>query len=165
MSQWFYYCRFTSDDDGEYGQGFQMQYEMQYCDGADRDDNRTCGSASCGGHFTAESGVLTSPYYPENYPIYTECVYLISTSSPHGTNIAMTILSMDIEHADPDYYGYDDYIDSDYHQFGGLTCWDYLEVRDGASEQSPLINGYCGNSDLLSLPIEIRSSQDTLWIK
>ena len=118
---------------------------------------------ACGAKLTTPNGVFTSPSYPDNYPNNADCVYTITSEA--GTKIAMTILSMDIEFGDPDYYQYDNYIDSDYHQFGGLTCWDHLEVRDGASEQSPLIDGYCGRSEHLSLPIEIISTQNKLWIR
>ena len=45
--------------------------------------------------------------------------------------------------------------------FGG-TCWyDYLEIRDGPSKDSPLLKKLCG----IGLPASIQSSQNHLWIR
>ena len=81
----------------------------------------------------------------------------------------LNILSMDIEYADPDYYDYDhdyEYYNDEYHFYGGLICmFDYLEIRDGPSEKSPLIDGYCGNGKTLSLPIEIQTTQENAWMR
>ena len=88
-----------------------------------------------------------------------------------GNIIVLNILSMDVEYYDfvnyADFYDYDydQYIDQDYNGFEGLICKDYLEVRDGASEESPIIDVYCGSDQFVSLPIEVRSSQNNLWIK
>ena len=117
----------------------------------------------CGGYFTATNGNLTSPSYPDKYPNRADCFYTIS--SPSGTYIALNILSMDIEFGDPDEYCYDIYTDLDYHQFGGVTCWDYLEIRDGASEHSPLIDGYCGDVTVISLPMLIQSTRNNVWMR
>ena len=77
----------------------------------------------------------------------------------------MNILSIDIAYQSDyyDLYSSDEYA---YHQYEGVTCSDdYLEIRDGASEQSPLIDGYCGNSTVVSLPIKINSTQNNVWLK
>ena len=117
----------------------------------------------CGGYFTATKGNVTSPSYPNKYPKNANCLYTIS--APTGTYITMNILSMDIEYGDPEYYEYNYYTDSDYHQFAGVTCWDYLEIRDGASEHSALIDGYCGDNTVLSLPLLIQSTQNHVWMR
>ena len=90
-------------------------------------------------------------------------------STTFGNNIILNISHMDIEYGEvydyPDNYDYDffEYIDMGYKgNRYGMICWDYLEVRDGASEQSPLIDVICGT---YSQPIVIRSSQTNLWIK
>ena len=114
---------------------------MQYCDGADRDDNRNCGSASCGGHFTAESGVLTSPYYPENYTDDTECIY--SISRPANTNISITFTFIDIES------------DSQ----GG--CWDTIVFYDGDYTPEDYLTHICGTT--FTGPIV--STQNTFWLR
>ena len=78
---------------------------------------------------------------------------------------------MDIEYPDPDDYDYDyyynhEYYNDEYHFYGGLVCmYDYLEIRDGHLEQSPLIDGYCGNGTTLSLPIRIQTTQENAWIR
>ena len=78
---------------------------------------------------------------------------------------------MDIVYADPVDYDYDDYYDDkylkeEYHLYGGLICmYDYLEIRDGASKQSPLIDGYCGDASTLSLPIQIQTTQENAWMR
>ena len=62
------------------------------------------------------------------------------------------------------YYEYKD--DYDYHLYGGVTCMtDYLEIRDGTSEQSPLIDGFCGNEITVSLPINIQTTQNNAWLR
>ena len=113
---------------------------------------------ACGGSFTTPNGILTSPSYPDNYPANADCIYTIS--QPTGTVILLNILSID---TDFHVYDYDDY--SDYHQYGGVTCHDYLEIKDGASEQSPLIDDYCGDGTTVSLPINIQTTQNNAWLK
>lgn len=40
-------------------------------------------------------------------------------------------------------------------------AYDYLEVRDGTNESSPLIGRFCGYDK----PEDIRSTSNTLWMK
>lgn len=40
-------------------------------------------------------------------------------------------------------------------------AYDYLEIRDGANENSPLIGHFCGYDK----PEDIRSTSNTLWMK
>ena len=42
-----------------------------------------------------------------------------------------------------------------------VTCWDYVEVRDGHSPFSPLIGHFCGSE----APRPITSSSNVLWVK
>ena len=78
---------------------------------------------------------------------------------------------MDIDYADPDEYNYDYYYNHFFwrdflHFYEGFVCiGDYLEIRDGPSEQSPLIGGYCGDETSLSLPIEIQTTQENAWMR
>ena len=71
---------------------------------------------------------------------------------------------MDIEYT-TDYY--DDYgsEEYDFHQFDGKTCFDYLEIRDGNSNDSALLGKYCGDSDVLNLPITLMTSGEFLWLR
>ena len=118
------------------GKGFKMAYETI----TSQDEPLwSYNSGSCGGHFTTSNGLLNSPSYPENYPPLTECIYTIS--QPNGTRVNMTILNMDIEK----------------HSNCG---WDYLEIRDGSSEASPLIDMLCGDSQAF-----LQSNQSNVWIR
>ena len=77
---------------GPKGRGFKLKYERLNCSGGAK--NGTCGSG-CGGTFTAKSGVLTSPYYPENYPADTICEYFIM--QPPNTSISYTFTFVDLK--------------------------------------------------------------------
>ena len=116
-----------------------------------------------GGYFSTTNGTITSPDYPENYPGNADCIYTIH--QPTGTVIMLNILSMDIEYYSEDYDYYYDNDDYDYHQYGGVTCWDYLEIREGALEHSTHIDGYCGDETVLSLPIVIQTTQNNVWMR
>ncbi len=49
----------------------------------------------CGGMSSSLSGLLRSPYYPNNYPSLRDCVYVISL--PAGNGINLQFLDFDIE--------------------------------------------------------------------
>ena len=83
-------------------------------------------------------------------------------SQSNGTYLNITVIDMDIEYT-PEYY---DLLGSyDYHQFDGYTCLDYLEIRDGGFETSNLLGKFCGDSDVISLPFSMQSTQEYLWIR
>ena len=42
-----------------------------------------------------------------------------------------------------------------------VTCWDYVEVRDGHSPFSPLIGHFCGTQ----VPAPLHSSSNFMWVK
>ena len=42
-----------------------------------------------------------------------------------------------------------------------VTCWDYVEVRDGHSPFSPLIGHFCG----AEVPSPVRTSSNFMWVK
>ena len=110
-----------------------------------------CLPGFCGGNFTDANGHFSSPSYPNYYPANTDCTYTIS--QPTGTVILLNFLSMDTEFYDYDYY--DDYV-HDYDE-----CYDYLEIRDGPSKDSPLLDKLCGSD----IPAPIQSSLNQLWMK
>ena len=93
-----------------------------------------------GDYFSTTGGIITSPSYPDYYPNNADCIYAIS--QPTGTVILLNFLSMDIE---------------------GGWCYDYLEIRDGPSADSPLLSKLCGNK--WSHPAPIQSSQNHLRIR
>ena len=64
-------------------------------------------TTACGGEYTTPSGIITSPYHPNNYPRNRQCDYIIA--QPVGTYIHLEFMDFDIEDAS--------------------SCrWDYLQV-------------------------------------
>ena len=70
----------------------------------------------CGGIYNNASGIITSPSYPHPYPHNAECIFIIS--QPSRTYVKLDVISIDIS----------------CHDAGS----DYLEFKDGGSEDSPL---------------------------
>ena len=95
----------------------------------------------CGGNYSNASGILTSPMYPNAYPHLTGCIYHIS--QPKGTFINVSFISMDIN--------------------CNVAGSNYIEMRDGKSESSPLMAKFCGNES--SAPAFMETTQDSLYIK
>uniref|UniRef100_A0A8C8BEW9 Cubilin n=1 Tax=Otus sunia TaxID=257818 RepID=A0A8C8BEW9_9STRI len=88
----------------------------------------------------AETGVLTSPNYPNNYPVRMECIYTITV----GIN-RQIVLNF-----------------TDFTLQGNKRCTeDYVEIRNGGYETSPPLGKYCGTD----LPPVIISHGNKLWIK
>ena len=71
----------------------------------------------CGESFSKSSGVLTSPFYPNPYRGLEECVYLISQPNGIFINISFNTIDINCQGTPPD----------------------YIEVRDGGSDYSPLM--------------------------
>ena len=94
----------------------------------------------CSGSFDTQNGMLSSPSYPDTYPSSKDCVYTIS--QPVGNAIVLKFASIDIQKSD--------------------NCkYDSLEVRDGISNDSPLLGRLCGRE----IPVPIQTSQNKLWMK
>ena len=72
-------------------------------------------SGSCGGSFFAGSGILTSPADLSSM----ECIYMISLQNDSYVNISFTSMEID--------------------------CANYIEMREGIFEESPLLGKWCGN--------------------
>uniref|UniRef100_A0AAY4DT21 Metalloendopeptidase n=1 Tax=Denticeps clupeoides TaxID=299321 RepID=A0AAY4DT21_9TELE len=96
--------------------------------------------AICGGDISKDSGQIQSPNYPDDYRPSKECVWRITVA--HGYNVGLSFQAFEIERHDS-------------------CAYDYLEVRDGLSESSPLIGRFCGYDK----PEDIRSTSNTLWMK
>ena len=96
-------------------------------------------SGFCGGNFTEANGHISSPSYPQRYSANEDCVYTISGTT--GTFLLLTVLEFEL-------YG------------GWKRCDDYLEIRDGSSEDSPLIGKFCKD-----MPTFIQSTQSKVWIR
>uniref|UniRef100_A0A8B9UD24 Cubilin n=1 Tax=Anas zonorhyncha TaxID=75864 RepID=A0A8B9UD24_9AVES len=97
-------------------------------------------SKVCSHNYSTETGVLTSPNYPNNYPVRTECIYTITVGINRQIVLRFTNFTLE----------------------GNIRCTeDYVEIRDGGYETSPLLGKYCGTD----LPPVIISHGNKLWIK
>ena len=94
----------------------------------------------CGGHYSNESGIIKSPSYPFTYPHNANCIYIIA--QPNGTYVNISVLNMDI------------------------VClsdtMDYMEMRDGKSEDSPFMGRFCGESNP---PASMQTTQNYLMVR
>uniref|UniRef100_A0A671W259 Metalloendopeptidase n=1 Tax=Sparus aurata TaxID=8175 RepID=A0A671W259_SPAAU len=96
--------------------------------------------AICGGEVKRDSGQIQSPNYPDDYQSNKVCVWKITVAE--GFNVGLSFQSFEIERHD--------------------SCtYDYVEVRDGGSESSPLLGRFCGYDK----PDDIKSSSNRLWLK
>lgn len=94
----------------------------------------------CGGRIVKNSGTLTSPFYPNEYPPDKVCEWVIEVEQ--GYHAALVFLSFQFE--------------------AHVSClYDYLEVRDGDNSQAPMIGKYCGRQK----PRDIVASSNKLYIK
>lgn len=97
--------------------------------------------AVCGGDVELDgTGHLESPNYPEEYQSSKECAWKLSV--PQDYQVALKFQSFEIENHD--------------------NCvYDYVEVRDGHNNDSPLIGVYCG----YKIPPDIKSTGNKLLVK
>nr|VZI27763.1 unnamed protein product [Spirometra erinaceieuropaei] len=114
---------------------------IQLSPGDVRQTNKLYGCPTiCGGEVVQEEGIITSPSYPEFYKPNKECIWKIVV--PVGFSVALTFQSFDIEKHD--------------------NCvYDYLEIRDGLSETSPLLKKLCGSN----LPTPIKSTNNMMYVR
>lgn len=125
------FIKFVSDY-AHQGAGFSLRYEIH-----------KTGSEHCFRNFTAPSGVIESPDFPDKYPHNLECSYIII--APPQTEVTLTFRTFDLEN--------DPLLQSE-----GDCKYDWLEVWDGLPQVSPLIGRYCG----IKTPPEIVSSTGLL---
>ena len=126
-------CRFTSDHTNT-GKGFKLEYHTV-------EEGGTYHLGKCGGNFTTPHGLLSSPSYPENYPDDASCTYIVSL--PQYSYIRLTLLQVDVHCLSPDL--------------------DYLEMRDGDSEEAPLMIRFCQKKK--QIPTHMTTSQNFLWMR
>ncbi|KAG7281288.1 hypothetical protein CRUP_030971 [Coryphaenoides rupestris] len=96
--------------------------------------------AICGGEVKKDNGQIQSPNYPDDYRPNKVCVWKISVAQ--GFHVGLTFQSFEIERHDS-------------------CAYDYLEVRDGSTESSPLLGRFCGYDK----PDDIKTSSNQLWMK
>ncbi|XP_035298709.1 cubilin isoform X2 [Cricetulus griseus] len=98
-------------------------------------------SSVCLQDYTDNSGTLTSPNFPKNYFNNLDCTYRITVG--FNQQIALNFTSFMLENK------------------VGKNCIDFVEIRDGGYETSPLLGRYCGSV----LPPLIISHSNKLWLK
>ena len=99
----------------------------------------------CGGYIYSPSGSAASPMYPDQYLPNTECTWVIY--GPTNNKIILSFTDFNLEYSD------------------GCTK-DYVDIRNGHSDTSPLIGHYCGHAENNNIPPkEIQSYSNTLWIQ
>ncbi|XP_041914774.1 bone morphogenetic protein 1-like [Alosa sapidissima] len=96
--------------------------------------------AICGGEISRNSGQIQSPNYPDDYRPHKVCVWKVTVAE--GFHVGLSFQSFEIERHDS-------------------CAYDYLEVRDGHSEASPLLGRFCGYQK----PDDIKTSSNQLWLK
>ena len=94
-------------------------------------------SSYCGGNYTHANGILSSPSFPNSYPQLANCIYLIA--QPNGAYVNISFITMDI------------------------NCPDYIDMRDGKYEDSPLMGRFCGNGS--NVPVFMQTTQNHIWMR
>ena len=134
----FLICRFTSNT-FDNGLGFKLEYES-----TNIIPQWTFRIGACGGRFTTPNGILTSPSYPDIYPDNADCIYTITQSN--GAYVNISSLTMDVDCQEME-----------------RTPSDYIEMRDGSSQDSPLMGLFCGNGS--NVPDFMQTTQNHLRIR
>ena len=116
----------------------------------------------CDSNHTTSIGQVMTPHYPNIYPSNAECTYIISQVNffttvfsggavqkyyilqDNGTFIVLNFLNFDLE-------------------YSSSCSFDYLEIRDGDSEESPLLGKFCGDES--RVPEFFHSSDNQLWMR
>lgn len=98
-------------------------------------------SGNCGGRVLQDSGVIRSPRWPFRYPEHSNCVWILETGKQQQIRLNFSEFELEDQ----------------------IVCqFDYLELRNGPTNESPLIGRFCGNQ-LKSRVIITQSSH--LWLK
>uniref|UniRef100_A0AAQ4PGY7 Cubilin n=1 Tax=Gasterosteus aculeatus aculeatus TaxID=481459 RepID=A0AAQ4PGY7_GASAC len=95
-------------------------------------------SVVCGGVLSG-AGQLGSPYHPDPYPHNKVCEWVIN--QPEGSVVTLRFLSFHVE--------------------GGSCTFDFVEVRDGSTSNSPLLGTFCG----AEVPPRLQSTQRSMYIR
>lgn len=96
--------------------------------------------AECGGDVNKDEGHIQSPNYPDDYRPNKDCKWKLRVAE--GYNIGIVFQSFEIERHDS-------------------CAYDFLEIRDGETETSPLIGRYCGYDK----PDDFKSSGNKLFVR
>ncbi|XP_070545496.1 tolloid-like protein 1 isoform X2 [Ptychodera flava] len=113
---------------------------IRLSEGDVRQANKLYKCPSCGKTLLETSGNFSTPGFPDSYKRGAVCVWRISVTP--GEIIILNFTAFDI--------------------LPSSDCWyDYVEVRDGHWQRSPLIGRYCGRE----VPPTIKSTDSRLWIE
>lgn len=94
----------------------------------------------CGGKFYAPTGIIRSPDYPDEYQSDKDCIFIIH--APNGKQIDLHVKSFRLEE--------------------NIAClFDFLEIRNGGNNKSPLIGNFCGTEIIPN----IRSFSNMLYLR
>ena len=113
--------------------------EPECADGSDESEELCQNTGKCGGMFSSSNGLLTSPSYPMNYPNNKECIYTLS--GPTDMIFNLTFVMFDLY---------------DRHYF------DFLEIRDGGSNDSELIGKFTYET---YVPSSVQTSRNQVWLR
>lgn len=106
---------FVSDDSRSIGSKFRLEWSAK----------------GCGGHFISRTkGHLSSPNFPNPYPLELECLWTIQV--PFGQKVDLQIHFLDIE-------------------FSKDCVFDYLKVYGGPDTRSPLLTSLCNKASNIFL--------------
>ncbi|CAH2250956.1 deleted in malignant brain tumors 1 -like [Pelobates cultripes] len=86
-------------------------------------------NTSCGGLLIQQSGVITSPSYPNNYPPYARCTWDIRTNPGYIVKLAFQTFNL---------------------ESGGSNSYcpyDWVAIYDGIPEYSSLLGKFCGSGN------------------
>lgn len=93
-----------------------------------------------GGLITGQGGIIQSPYYPRPYPNNADLTWVLK--GPADGRIAIEFSSFLLEE-------------------DSACRYDYVELRDGSTSDSPSIGKFCGGN----LPATFTSADNSLYIK
>eukprot|EP00794_Sanderia_malayensis_P003248 gene3248-3729_t len=95
---------------------------------------------NCNKNYNSEQGTISSVGYPDAYPASIDCTYVIRTTP--GKIVVLSFVGISIQNSP------------------GCSK-DSIEVRDGASSNSRLLNTFCGSN----LPGQITSTTNEIYIR
>ncbi|MEQ2283814.1 Neuropilin-1a, partial [Ameca splendens] len=110
--------KFVSDYE-THGAGFSVRYEVLKT------------GPECSRNFTAPSGVIETPGFPEKYPNNLDCTFMIFASKMAEIIVEFYSFNMEPDSTPPP---------------GAVCRYDWLEIWDGFPAVGPHIGRYCGHT-------------------
>uniref|UniRef100_A0A8C4WZ29 Neuropilin n=1 Tax=Eptatretus burgeri TaxID=7764 RepID=A0A8C4WZ29_EPTBU len=142
------FIKFVSDMDNQ-GAGFSLQYKPF-----------KLGADECSKNFSALQGVIQSPNFPQKYPNFLDCTYIIHTSPQNEITLYFEHFSLE-----SDATGREDRVDAGTAGSGATgrslprPCrFDRLEIWDGLPNVGLEVGRYCGSTS----PPKLKSSTGVL---